>query len=79
VLPVEDRHVDAARVDFLDDARVVGAVEGEAPGSRCGFRLAIKTDPGGRVIRDWSIVPAASTNATWHKSCWKPGRRHVTC
>ena len=44
-----------------------------------GFRLAIKTDLGSRIVRAWSIVPAAVTSATSPSTCCRPGRPRVTC
>ena len=44
-----------------------------------GFRLAVKTDLGSRIIRAWSIVPAAVNERKAATTCWKPARRRVTC
>ena len=44
-----------------------------------GFRLAVKTDLGSRIVRAWSIVPAAVSERDVAGTCWKPGPPRVTC
>ena len=44
-----------------------------------GFRLAIKADLGSRVVRAWSIVPAAVNERESPATCSRPGRHLVTC
>ena len=44
-----------------------------------GFRLAIKTDLGSRIVRAWSIVPAAVNEREVAETCSKPGPGPATC
>ena len=74
-LPEDDcQQVDTSALPVKHTSRVRGADQWTGPGNDlaarfgrdaphaewfCGFRLAIKTDLGSRVIRAWSIAPAA--------------------
>ena len=44
-----------------------------------GFRLAVRTDLGSRVVRAWSIVPAAVNEREVAADLLEAGRRRVTC
>ena len=44
-----------------------------------GFRLAVKTDLGSRIVRAWAIVPAAVNEREVAEDLLQPGRPRVTC
>ncbi|MHB1430837.1 MAG: transposase family protein [Streptosporangiaceae bacterium] len=94
-LPEDDcQQIDTSAIPVKHTSRVRGPDQWTGPGNNLtarfgrdaahaewfyGFRLAIKTDLGSRIVRAWSIVPAAVNERDVGADCWKPGRRRVTC
>ena len=94
-LPVDDcQQVDTTALPVKHTSRVRGADGWTGPGNDLaarfgrdaahaewfyGFRLAIKANLGSRVVRAWSIVPAAANEREMSATCSRPGRHPVTC